>query len=85
MEDAHWHPERLAADYMRAPPFTDDINRKRVPPNFKFPVLPPYYGRGDPEDHLRAFISAFRLFYVLDVVICRAFPIFLQRTVRKWF
>nr|XP_027099139.1 uncharacterized protein LOC113718431 [Coffea arabica] len=75
----------LAADYMRVPPFTDDINGEMVPPNFELPVLHSYDGRGDPEDHLRAFISAFRLYCVPDVVICRVFPIFLQGTARKWF
>nr|XP_027098898.1 uncharacterized protein LOC113718178 [Coffea arabica] len=59
---------------MRAPPFTDDINGEMVPPNFKLPNLHTYDGRGDPEDHLRAFISAFRLYCVPDAVICRAFP-----------
>ncbi|XP_071919055.1 uncharacterized protein [Coffea arabica] len=75
----------LASDYMRAPPFTDDINGEIVPPNFKLPNLHTYDGRGDPEDHLRAFISAFRLYCVPDAVICRAFPIFLHGTARKWF
>nr|XP_027102795.1 uncharacterized protein LOC113724047 [Coffea arabica] len=31
---------------MRAPPFTDDINGERVPPNFKLPNLHTYDGRG---------------------------------------
>ncbi|XP_071933903.1 uncharacterized protein [Coffea arabica] len=69
----------------RAPPFTDDINEKRLPPNFKLPSIPSYDGRGDPEDHIHAFISAFRLYCIPDPVICRAFPIFLQGTARKWF
>ncbi|XP_027182319.1 uncharacterized protein LOC113780742 [Coffea eugenioides] len=77
--------EELGADYMRVPPFTDDINGEMVSPNFKLQELQPYDGRGDPEDHLRAFISAFRLYCVPDAVICRAFPIFLQETARKWF
>ncbi|XP_027063199.2 uncharacterized protein [Coffea arabica] len=84
-EDPPRRPGGLASDYMRAPPFTDDINGERVPPNFKLPNLPTYDGRGDPEDHLRAFISAFRLYCVPDTVICRAFPIFLHGNARKWF
>ncbi|XP_027090458.2 uncharacterized protein [Coffea arabica] len=70
---------------MRVSPFTDDINGERVLPNFKLPVLQPYAGRGDPENHLRAFISTFRLCCVPNVVICQTFPIFLQGTARKWF
>nr|XP_027120405.1 uncharacterized protein LOC113737360 [Coffea arabica] len=54
-------------------------------PNFKLPTLLPYDGRGDPENHLHAFISAFRLYCVSDSVICRIFPVFLQETARKWF
>nr|XP_027063200.1 uncharacterized protein LOC113689656 [Coffea arabica] len=70
---------------MRATPFTDDINGEMVPPNFKLPNLHTYDGRGDPEDHLRAFISAFRLYCDPDAVTCRVFPIFLHGTARKWF
>ncbi|XP_027156819.1 uncharacterized protein LOC113757958 [Coffea eugenioides] len=84
-EDPSRRPGGLATDYMRAPPFTDDINGEMVPPNFKLPNLHTYDGRGDPENHLRAFISAFRLYCVPDAVICRAFPIFLHGTARKWF
>nr|XP_027097533.1 uncharacterized protein LOC113717083 [Coffea arabica] len=81
VEDAHRRSGGLAADYMRTPPFTDDINGEMVPPNFKLPVLQPYDGR----DHLRVFISTFRLYCVADAVIYRGFSIFLQGTVRKWF
>ncbi|XP_071926054.1 uncharacterized protein [Coffea arabica] len=70
---------------MRALPFTDDINEERLPPNFKLPLIQSYDGRGDPEDHIHAFISAFRLYCIPDPVICRAFPVFLQGTTRKWF
>nr|XP_027086741.1 uncharacterized protein LOC113708488 [Coffea arabica] len=84
-EDPPRRPGGLVSDYMRAPPFTDDINGEMVPPNFKLPNLHTYDGRDDPEDHLRAFISAFRLYCVPDAVLCRAFPIFLHGTVRKWF
>ncbi|XP_071926066.1 uncharacterized protein [Coffea arabica] len=84
-EDPPRRPGGLASDYMRAPPFTDDINGEMVPPNFKLPNLHTYDGRNDPEDHLRAFISAFRLYCVPDAVICRNFPIFLHGTARKWF
>ncbi|XP_071916083.1 uncharacterized protein [Coffea arabica] len=72
-------------NYMRAPPFTDDINEKRLPPNFNLPSIPSYDGRGDLEDHIHAFISAFRLYCIPDSVICRAFPVFFQGTARKWF
>ena len=84
-EEPPRHPEGLAVNYMRAPPFTDDINRKIVAPNFKLLVLSPYGGRDDPEDHLHTFISAFRLYCIPDSIICRAFPVFLQETARKWF
>ncbi|XP_071924826.1 uncharacterized protein [Coffea arabica] len=46
-------------DCMRAPPFTDDINEERLPLNFKLPAVQSYDGRGDPEDHIHVFISAF--------------------------
>ncbi|XP_027158226.1 uncharacterized protein LOC113759845 [Coffea eugenioides] len=77
--------ERAVVDYQRAPPFTDDINEERLPPNFKLPSIPSYDGRGDPEYHNHAFISAFRIYCIPDPIICWAFPVFLQGTVRKWF
>ncbi|XP_071920582.1 uncharacterized protein [Coffea arabica] len=70
---------------MRAPPFTDEINEERLPPNFKLPSINPYDDRGDPEDHIHVFISAFRLYCIPDPIICRAFLVFLQGTTRKWF
>ncbi|XP_027102703.1 uncharacterized protein [Coffea arabica] len=70
---------------MRAPPFTDDINEEMLPPNFKLPAVQSYDGRGDPEDHIHAFISAFRLYCIPDPVICRTFPVFLRGTAQKWF
>ncbi|XP_071920730.1 uncharacterized protein [Coffea arabica] len=72
-------------DCMRAPPFTDDINEERLPPNFKLPAVQSYDGGGDPENHIHAFISAFRLYCIPDPVICRVFPVFLRGTARKWF
>ncbi|XP_071906224.1 uncharacterized protein [Coffea arabica] len=76
---------RSGVDYMRTPPFTDDINEERLPPNFNLLSIQSYDGRGDPEDHIHAFISVFRLYCIPDLVICRAFPVFLQGTARKWF
>nr|XP_027086416.1 uncharacterized protein LOC113708147 [Coffea arabica] len=45
VEDPPRRPGGLASDYMRAPPFTDDINGEMVPPNFKLPNLHTYDGR----------------------------------------
>ena len=70
-------------DCMRAPPSTDDINEERLPPNFKLPAVQSYDGRGDPEDHIHAFISTFRLYCIPDPGICRAFPVFLRGTAQK--
>nr|XP_027086729.1 uncharacterized protein LOC113708473 [Coffea arabica] len=72
-------------DYMRAPPFTDDINEERLLSNFKLPVIPSYDGRCDPEYHIHVFISAFRLYCISDPIICRTFSVFLQGTTRKYF
>mgnify|MGYP004713035989 CR=1 FL=1 len=38
------HPGRLEVDYMRTPPFTDDINEERLPPNFKLLTISSYDG-----------------------------------------
>ena len=73
-------PRGLKVNYMRAPSFTDDINKERLPSNFKLPVIPSYDGQGDLEDHIHTFISAFRLYYIPYPIICRAFPVFLQGT-----
>ncbi|XP_027100415.1 uncharacterized protein [Coffea arabica] len=66
---------RFEVDYMRAPPFTDEINEERFPSNFKLPTIASYDSRGDPKDHFHAFISAFRLYCIPDPVICQAFPV----------
>ena len=84
-EEEPRHPGRMEVNYMRALPFTDDINKEMLPPNFKLPTISPYDGRGDLEDHIHAFISAFRLYCVSNSVICQAFPVFLQGIARKWF
>ena len=51
---------------MKAPPFADEINDNLVPLNFKLPVLQPYDRRGDPEDHILAFISGLCLYIRFD-------------------
>ena len=77
-------PERLATDYMRAPPSIDDINREMVPPSFKLSILYSYDGWDDPEDHLHTFIYLFKSCHVPDFIICPVFPVFLQGTAPKW-
>ena len=83
--DMSRRPEEFATDYIRAPSFTDKINGEMVPLTFKLPILQAYDRRDDPEDHLYTFISAFRLYCVPDSIICRAFSVFLQESVQKWF
>ena len=85
VEEESWHHRRSEVDYMRTPPFTYDINEKRLPPNFKLPIIPNYDGRVDSKNHIHAFISAFRLYCIPDPIIYRTFPVFLQGTARKWF
>ena len=58
-EEESRHLGRPGVDYMRAPPFTDEINEKKLPPNFKLPSKNSYDGRGDSEDHICTVISAF--------------------------
>ena len=84
-EEKPRHSGRPKVDYMRAPPFTDDINEEKLPSNFKLPAIPSYDGRGDPKDHIHAFILAFWLYCILDPVICRIFLVFLQEIAQKWF
>ena len=72
-----WRREGKVVDYMRALPFTDDINGKMILPNFKLTILQSYDGRDNPENHFHAFIFAFRLYCVPDFIICRIFLVFL--------
>ena len=68
----------LYGDCIRASPFTPDITEEVFSVNFKLPNGPFYDGKGDPEDHSHAFLSAFRLYGIYDAVICEVFPSFLQ-------
>ena len=58
-EEKPRHSGRPKVDYMRAPPFTYDINEEKPPSNFKLSAIPSYDGRGDSKDHIHAFISVF--------------------------
>ena len=71
VEEESRHPARAEVDYMRAPPFTDNINEERPLLNFKLPTIPSY--DGDPKYHIHAFILAFRLYCIPDLVICQVF------------
>ena len=61
---------------MRASPFTPDINEEVFPANLKLLNVPFYDGKGDSEDHIDVFLSAFGLYGISDAVMYRHFLIF---------
>ena len=56
-------------------PFTALINGHPLPPKFKMPSLDSYDGTRDPFDHIVTFKTIMHLQWVLDEIMCRAFPI----------
>ena len=72
----------FAADYMKAPTFTNEMNNELVPSNLNSPS----YSLIMDKVTLRIiFISPFHLYWLPDSVICWVLSIFLQETVRKLF
>ena len=66
-------------------PFTTLINGHPLPPKFKMPSLDSYDGTRDPFDHIATYKTTMHLQWVLDEIMCRAFPTTLKRLARLWF
>jgi hypothetical protein len=66
-------------------PFSPRVEAHQLPENFKAPPMISYQGIGDPYEHIEDFRSHVRLLGIPDEVACRAFPLTLSGSARKWF
>lgn len=76
--DAHPpHKEPNPGSCNRAPPFIPEINEDPLLICFKLVNIPRYDEKNNPENHVRAFYTAFYLYQASDSFMCHAFPVFL--------
>ena len=66
-------------------PFTASINSHPLPSKFKMPSLDSYDGTRSPFDHIATFRTTIHLQWILDEIMCRAFPTTLKGPAQVWF
>ena len=66
-------------------PFTIFVNSCLLPQKFRMPQIESYDGVKDSLDHLETFKTLMHLQWVLDEIMCRAFPTTLKGPARIWF
>jgi hypothetical protein len=66
-------------------PFSPRVEAYQLPEKFKAPSMMSYNGIGDPYEHVEDFRSHVCLLGIPDEVACRAFPLTLSGSARKWF
>ncbi|EXB66604.1 hypothetical protein L484_024900 [Morus notabilis] len=66
-------------------PFTEEIMAPPLPDKYRSPSIPPYDGRGDPDDHLEMYTGHMLLHGYTEEIMCRAFRNHLTDSTRRWF
>ncbi|XP_024027358.1 uncharacterized protein LOC112093363 [Morus notabilis] len=66
-------------------PFTAEIMAPPLPDKYRSPSIPPYDGRGDPDDHLEMYTGHMLLHGYAEEIMCRAFRNHLTDSARRWF
>nr|XP_023891872.1 uncharacterized protein LOC112003880 [Quercus suber] len=66
-------------------PFTTTVLECPVPSKFRLPLLEPFDGLKDPQDHLNTFKTTLGLQQPPDEILCRSFPTTLKGAAREWF
>ena len=66
-------------------PFTIAVLECSMLSKFRLPLLEPFDGLKDPQDHLNTFKTTLGLQQPPDEILCRSFPTTLKETPREWF
>jgi len=66
-------------------PFARRIMEELIPPHFIIPKIPPFFGEGDPEAHLKGFLAQMLISGGSDATCCKMFVGMLTGTTLKWF
>ena len=66
-------------------PFTAEIMAPPFPDKYRSPSIPPYDGRGDPDNHLEMYTGHMLLHGYAEEIMCRAFRNHLTDSARRWF
>lgn len=66
-------------------PFTVEITVPPLLDKYKPPSIPPYDGRGDPDDYLEMYTRHMLLYEYAEEIMCRAFQNHLTDFTRRWF
>ncbi|XP_024027702.1 uncharacterized protein LOC112093455 [Morus notabilis] len=64
-------------------PFTEEIMAPPLPDKYRSPSIPPYDGRGDPDDHLEMYTGHMLLHGYAEEITCRAFRNHLTDSARR--
>jgi len=84
----HFHDRGLtnrSAIQEEGHPFIRGIMDEMIPPHFIIPKIPPFFGEGDPEAHLKAFRAQMLISGGSDAIRCKMFVGTLTGTALKWF
>ncbi|XP_024026811.1 uncharacterized protein LOC112093145 [Morus notabilis] len=66
-------------------PFTEEIMAPPLPDKYRSSLIPPYDGRGDPDDHLEMYTGHMLLHGYAEEIMCRAFRNYLTDSARRRF
>ncbi|XP_024020104.1 uncharacterized protein LOC112091244 [Morus notabilis] len=66
-------------------PFTEEVMAPPLPDKYRSPPIPPYDGRGDPDDHMEMYTGHMLLHGYTEEIMCRAFRNHLTDSARRWF
>ena len=74
-----------ALDLVSSSPFSDEIERARLPERFTAPQLEVYNGQTDPVAHIGHYHQRMALWRYNDPLMCKMFPSSLGEVAFRWF
>jgi hypothetical protein len=74
-----------ALDQISSSPFSEEIERAKLPPRYTAPGFEVYNGRTDPNAHIGHYHQRMALSRHNDALMCRLFPTSLGEVALRWF